>query len=547
MILSTDLIIKLKKLFNEKKFTEINFIIESLGDLKKLPNNILNLYAVSKALNPNSNINDFKLSAYFFEKIYSADKSNREAFYNLIVTSVKAIHFSYLDKHLIDEYNKNKDDPKILEGLAKMNFFYNNMKEASIYYEKLVSLKPEYANVWSSFIASLNYHYHYDQKKYLEFCKKFNETLKIEAEDFKISLKKNKKIRIGFLSADFKIHSVSLFLKEILNKLDKTEFELFGFSNLQLTFHDEMTSSLKIIFDKWHDVLNLTDVELLNLTRSCNLDIIIDLSGHTYQNRINVLKARCAPIQISWLGYCNTSGVKNIDYLITDPNLIKKEEHNLYTEKILYMPNIWNALSKPNNLPNIENDKEKDIFTYGSFNNFQKISLDTIKLWSKILNENKSRLILKTSTSFNNQKNKDILLKKFESEQVDLKKIVILDRKNTFEEHLECYNKIDLSLDTFPYPGVTTSFQSLIMGVPVLTMKGFNFNSRCGESINYNLNLSELIATSEKDYFDKAINIQKKNNINLSYRLDLRLKALKSNLFDTETFTKDFVSLIKSL
>ena len=122
-----------------------------------------------------------------------------------------------------------------------------------------------------------------------------------------------------------------------------------------------------------------------------------------------------------------------------------------------------------------------------------------------------------------------------------------LSVKNTFEEHLECYNKIDLSLDTFPYPGVTTSFQSLIMGVPVLTMKGFNFNSRCGESINYNLNLSELIATSEKDYFDKALNIQKKNNINLGYRLALRQKALKSNLFDTETFTKDFVSLIKSL
>ena len=494
MILSTDLIIKLKKLFNEKKFTEIDFTIESLGDLKKLPNNILNLYAVSKALNPSSKIDDFKLSAYFFEKIYSADKSNREAFYNLIVTSVKAVHFSYLEKHLIDEYNKKNDDPKILEGLAKMNFFYNNMNEASIYYEKLVSLKPEYANVWSSFIAGLNYHYRYDQKKYLEFCKKFNETLKIETDDFKNNFKDNKKIRIGFLSADFKSHSVSLFLKEILNKLDKTEFELFGFSNLQLTFHDEMTSSLKRTFDKWHDVFELSDVEFLNLARSCNLDIIIDLSGHTYQNRINVLKARCAPIQISWLGYCNTTGVKNIDYLIEDSHLIKKEEHNLYSEKILYMPNIWNALSKPKNLPNIKNDKEKDIFTYGSFNNFQKISLETISLWSKILNENNSRLILKTSTSFNNQKNKDILLKKFELEQVDLKKIIILDRKNTYEEHLDCFNKIDLSLDTFPYPGVTTSFQSIVMGVPVLTMKGFNFNSRCGESINYNLNFPELVA-----------------------------------------------------
>ena len=185
MILSTDLIIKLKKLFTEKKFTEIEFSIESLGELKKLPNNILNLYAVSKALNPNSKIDDFKLSAYCFEKIYLADKSNREVFYNLIVASVKAVDFTYLEKHLIDEYRKDKENPKILEALAKMNFFYNNMKEASIYYEKLVSLKPEYANVWSSFIASLNYHYHYDQKKYLEFCRKFDKTIRVETKNFK--------------------------------------------------------------------------------------------------------------------------------------------------------------------------------------------------------------------------------------------------------------------------------------------------------------------------------------------------------------------------
>ena len=547
MILSTDLIIKLKKLFAEKKFTEIEFSIESLGELKKLPNNILNLYAVSKALNPNSKIDDFKLSAYCFEKIYLADKSNREVFYNLIVASVKAVDFTYLEKHLIDEYRKDKENPKILEALAKMNFFYNNMKEASIYYEKLVSLKPEYANVWSSFIASLNYHYHYDQKKYLEFCRKFDKTIKIETDNFRSNLIKNKKIRVGFLSADFKNHSVSLFLREILNKLDKTEFELFGLSNLQSTFHDKMTMSLKTIFDKWYDIFDLTDEELVKLARTCNLDIIIDLSGHTYQNRINILKARCAPIQISWLGYCNTSGVKNIDYLIADPNLIKKEEHSLYSEKILYMPNIWNALSKPSNLPSIRNDKEKNVFTFGSFNNFQKISSETIKLWSKILNEKNSRLILKTSTPFDNQKSKEILLKKFEIEKVDLKKIIVLDRKNTFEEHLDCYNKVDLLLDTFPYPGVTTSFHSWVMGVPVLTMKGFNFNSRCGESINYNLNFPELVAKNEKDYFDKSLDIKEKNNIDISYRLALREKALKSNLFDTETFTKDFAGLIKSL
>ena len=127
MILSTDLLIKIKNLFIEKKYTELEFNIESLGSLDKLPSKILMFYAVSKALNPNSKKNDFKISAFHFEKIYSENKSNREAFYNLIFTSVKAVYFKYLEPHIIKEYEKNKSDTKILEGLAKMNFFYNNM------------------------------------------------------------------------------------------------------------------------------------------------------------------------------------------------------------------------------------------------------------------------------------------------------------------------------------------------------------------------------------------------------------------------------------
>ena len=109
------------------------------------------------------------------------------------------------------------------------------------------------------------------------------------------------------------------------------------------------------------------------------------------------------------------------------------------------------------------------------------------------------------------------------------------------------YNKINLSLDTFPYPGVTTSFESVSMGTPVLTMKGFNFNSRCGESINKNLNLENLIANNEKDYINKALSIKKENKIDQKYKQNLRSEALKSCLFDTETFAKDFGRLLKSL
>jgi protein O-GlcNAc transferase len=548
MVLSTDLLIKIKNLFIEKKYTELEFNIESLGSLDKLPSKILMFYAVSKALNPNSKKNDFKISAFHFEKIYSENKSNREAFYNLIFTSVKAVYFKYLEPHIIKEYEKNKSDTKILEGLAKMNFFYNNMIEVTNYYEKLLKINPNFISVWSTFLASLNYHYFADQKKYLNYCEKFDKTKKIDVKDF-IKDYQNDKIKIGFLSADLRSHSVSFFLKDILSKMDKNDFELHALSNLDVNDHDDMTLKLKSTFDNWHEIKSLSDRELVNFSRSLKLDILIDLAGYTYNNRVNVLRSRCAPAQISWCGYCNTTGIRNMDFLIADPNLIKKEEENLYSEKILYMPKIWNVLSKPDNLPDVKLEKIKTdkTFIYGSFNNFTKISLETIKVWSKILNNGHSKLILKNSVSLNDDKAKEILMNKFVNEKVDITKIEIIETKTTMKEHLESYNQVDLALDTFPYPGVTTSFESILMGVPVLTMKGFNFNSRCGESINLNLGLKEFNSENEDDYFGKAIYFQKERNKLLEIKKNLRGKALKSNLFDTDGFASDFSRLLKNL
>ena len=192
------------------------------------------------------------------------------------------------------------------------------------------------------------------------------------------------------------------------------------------------------------------------------------------------------------------------------------------------MPKIWNVLSKPDYIPEIKiSKKEKNSFVFGSFNNFQKISLNTIKIWSKILKKTNSKLILKNSLNFNEKKVNQILLDKFAKENVDLSKIEILSRTKTAEQHIESFNNIDLSLDTFPYPGVTTSFQSILMGVPVLTMKGFNFNSRCGESINRNLELHDFIAENEEDYFEKALLVKNKNQIDELYRKRLTRAGLK--------------------
>ncbi len=298
---------------------------------------------------------------------------------------------------------------------------------------------------------------------------------------------------------------------------------------------------MKKKFDYWEDISSLSDEQFIQLCIDKDIDILIDLAGFTNGNRVNAFRARCAPIQILWLGYCNTLGIKNMDYIIADKNLIKKDEENLYSEKIVYLPNIWNSLSRPKNLPDIKTNilKKSEVFTFGSLSNFQKISLQTIKVWSKILNNTDSKLILKSSIN-NSEDLKKNLYEKFLNENVNPDKIEFFDRVENQENHLQFYNKFNLTLDTFPYPGVTTSFESILMGKPFLTMKGNNFNSRCGESININLGLNNFIANNQNDYYDKAIKFYENPYNFEKIGLDLRNHALSSSLLDVKTFSKHF-------
>jgi len=543
-----DLKQKLVELFNNKRYSEIEFELEKLGDLEKQPLQIMNAYAAAKALNINSGKKDLEKAAYLFEKVYSSDKSNLETLYNLIIVSIKSRVYRYVFQHLIDRYEVNNKDNKVLEALSKINFVTGNIPESNKYAYKLIKINPHYPQAWENYLSSLNYISEQSQQHYLKHALEFDKLTKIID---KPPLKKKpkdlkKKIKLGFISPDLRTHSISFFLQDVLSQINKHEFETFAFSNLEQQDQDNVTNAIKKSCDYWYDIKRLSDNEFIDLARSLDLDILIDLAGLLFGNRIQALRVRCAPIQISWLGYCNTLGIKNMDYIIADPNLIKKEEEELYSEEILYLPNIWNSMSKPKNLPNVNilPAKNSSIFTFGSFNNFSKISNETLKIWARILNDSNSRLILKSNGAKSDETNENIL-KKFKQYVNKENKVLILDRSLTTKEHLAEYNKIDLALDTFPYPGVTTSFEAILMGVPVLTMKGYNFNSRCGESINLNLNIKEFIATSTDDYYNKALRIQKDLDILSETRASLRQNALASPLFDTKTFTKDFSQILR--
>ena len=261
------------------------------------------------------------------------------------------------------------------------------------------------------------------------------------------------------------------------------------------------------------------------------------------------MKYKSAPIQMLWMGYINTTGIEEIDYIVADPNLIKKDEESLYSEKVIKLPKIWNCHSGikssvvSEGLPFLKND----YVTYGCFNNSSKITEEVIETWSEILlNKKNSKIIIK-APSEDGEIAQEGILKKFKEFNVDNSRVLFSKREEKRNDHYKIYNKIDISLDTFPYPGVTTSFESIWMGVPVLTLKGNNFVSRCGESINSNLKMSDFIAKNKTEYINKALSLTEDINNLVEIRKSLRQKALASPLFDTDKFGQDFGDLLSNV
>ena len=547
--------INLNKIFikylDEKQYSKLQLHYEKLGKKERQLPAIIFYYACAITLNPSSNIKNLKHAHNLFEMLYVNNRHDLQLLCNMIELSFRTQEFKVVLPYVEEAYKINQNDERLLLGLSKIHLYLANLKESIKYYKILFKINPKSKINRDEFLTSLNYASGITQEYYLSECKNYLKLIETnkDLKDYNYNFKnlKNNKIKIGFLSSDFKTHPVSFFLKGLLLNFNKDKFEISLISNLHKSHYDNITDELKLLTKNWININSLSDSEATNLLRSFELDILIDLCGFFRGNRFQVISNRAAKIQACWLGYNNTTGIKNMDYLIADHNLIKKEEEKLYSEKVLFLPKIWNAMTPSDILPEIQ--KNNSIFTYASFNNFHKISDDTIDVWSKILNNSNSQIILKNPmpSSIVGEELKLNLLKKFIARGVEKKKILFINRKKDFQDHLGLYNNVDVALDTFPYPGVTTSFDAVLMGVPVLTMKGHNFNSRCGESININLQMENFIAKNKDDYFNKAISFQKEKNSLQNFGKNLREKVLKSSLFDTKDFTKSFEKIILSL
>ena len=551
---------KINALFSEKKYEELIFFLET--EFKNKSSQTLNLLGVSRLFNSRKK-KSLMLALSEFKQAYIQEKKTQfglEALINFINTAVDLYIMQSPVDDVLNDSSTYLNQTNELYDEAEYFFGYNeklvsaiirvyqqqaNVDKVLSAYKTLFEQGNLNLNTFSSWIFFNNYKKEWSQKDYLKYTKLLQTYVEKFSENklVKIKEKKGDKIKIGFLSGDIlKKHSITYFLKTVLLNYDKDKFEIYLY--LDNKIEDENTSEFRALVKKTCNISNLNDIDATNSIRQDEIDIIFDVMGLSSVQRISLFKNRVAPKQISWLGYCNTTGVDNMDYLISDPNLIYPEEECNYVEKIIYLPNIWNCHSELN-IERVDLEppclKNKYI-TFGSFNNFNKINDSVIDVWSQILkNVTGSKLILKSSLKVD----KNHIKKKFIENGVS-SSIVFLEKRKLIK-HFSLYKQIDIALDTFPYNGVTTSFEAISMGVPVLTMKGYNFNSRCGESINKNLGMKDLIAKNESEYIFKAKKLAEDQDELLKIRKKIFAIAPNTPLFNKIKFANDFFSCLENI
>ena len=557
MVSIQNLEFELEALLSKKKYSEIIFEITTKTKEEERNAGLFILLGISRISLYKKNKDQVQLAVDDFKKGYLKEKTSENslnALVNFILASVILSDFENTDVDFDEIKNFYKELPKTQQAKRAINIAMTSICSKFVDHEAML-LHLEKVIKSGDFISNdlCNYGYwrcfdkNWSQREFFEYGKFVEKNLPEYPQDqiAKLSKKKNNKINLGILSADLKNgHSITFFLKTILSNYNKDEIEIYLFSN-QINVNAISKEISDLVF-KTIDISKLSNLNALNKIREENLDIIIDVMGYTSRNRIGLFKNRVAKKQVLWMGYCNTTGLKNMDYIIADPNLIYKDEKNYYAEQVLYLPEIWNTHCgfdferKENPPPLLKNN----YITFGSFNNPAKINKNVIFCWSKILKEiENSKLIIKCS---NDKKKLDRIESLMEKNGV-LDSVIFHKRFEDKKDHLNLYNEVDIALDTFPYNGVTTSFEAIWMGVPVITMAGYNFNSRCGESINKNLNMEQLIAKNEDDYVSKAVSLSTDRDKFLNIRKSIFLDAIDSPLFNKKRFAENFFNSLREI
>lgn len=439
--------------------------------------------------------------------------------------------------------------------LAAMNNIANVLQvtghhiEAARHLERSLALDTNQPHPHSAFLQGMNYRDDLTASEVFDAHRQWAKQHVASTAVLPAATPINRRVRVGLVSADFREHSVAFFLLPLLGEHDRDRLELFAYSMVRTD--DATTKKFRTAADQWLDVADWPDEQVLERIRSDAVDVLIDLAGHTAGHRLCVFGQRAAPVQLSYLGYPNTTGLDAMDFrlvdAVTDP---PGESDVLHSETLIRLPGCFLCYNAPQDA-NIEVAPppvlRREHITFGSFNNGAKLSDSVIALWSEILGQvNESQLLLK-ARGLQTEFVREHFLEKFASHSISTDRLQFRGLTDTREGHLHSYGEVDIALDTFPYNGTTTTCEALWMGVPVVTLRGDRHAGRVGASLCAAVGASDWVAESPQDYVRIAAALASDPQALAMRRQLQRAQVESSSLCDTKTFAANFSNVVVSV
>ncbi|MCU7865839.1 MAG: tetratricopeptide repeat protein [Candidatus Thiodiazotropha sp. (ex Lucinoma borealis)] len=420
-------------------------------------------------------------------------------------------------------------------------------EEALACCKKSVEMAPENAIAKQNYLTQLLFSIDDETVIYPEIqkiTKSLNAHSKIKY-DGKINCQTDRKIKLGFVSADFRKHAISHYFLPILRHLNRDKFSVYLYYNN--TIHDQMTDSFNALSDTWCNCILLKDKQLENKIRSDNIDILIDLSNNTAGNRLTAFLNKPAPMQVSLMGLPMSTGLDCMDYAVRDQYTAEKCHLNEYSsEKILPIEN--SAFFDPLiDLPPISAPPciKNGYITFGSFNGLRKIDKNLMGVWAKLLHSLPGSMIKLMTDDYMNSFMKDYLYDIFAQFDVE-KSRLILQPRLPIEEFLASHNEVDIALDAYPCHGESTSYHSLLMGLPLVSRTGRSCTSNASNRILSAINRQHWVANDFDQYIDIALSLAHDVDSLISNRKNLRTEIENSSLMDFKRITENIESALMS-
>jgi len=492
------------------------------------------IYDLAKAL---CGIGQFEKAEVWFKKILKWGP-NASVYNQLAIVYKSQGHLSKAVEYLRKGIQTDPTYVSLWANLGVDLIQTGQVEEAIAASRKAVEMAPGNAVFHSNLLFNLHYLPDVDFQTLFEEHKRWGQ-IHAPANKAKIIHDNNpapdRRLRIGYISPDFREHSVASFFEPILDRHNRKVVEVYGYGNVERP--DDVTERLKGKFDNYRNIRGLEDEKAAKLIGADKIDILVDLAGHTGGNRLLVLAYKPAPVQVTYLGYGSTTGMEQIDYRLTDALVDTSDAQQFYSEELALLPEgffCYRPAYHTSGVSELPANKNGYI-TFGSFSNNCKINPFIIGLWAKILkNNDKSRLLLKFKAG-GDQEVREHYYHQFEQLGIPRDRVEIHGWKRQ-AEYLELYRNMDIALDTYPYNGTTTTCEAMWMGVPTISLTGKPHISRFGIGILSRAGLEFFAASTPEEYVAKASALAAKPEALAKIRATMRQRMAASILGDAKTF-----------